>query len=193
MKFLFAVVGLASLALGVPPTHQQPEPADSCHFAVSQETTKPTITGPEDITPLVYIVDQPDSPVEIVSMDLTGYVLSVAHGRFTFENCWTMKVRNRSGQTANGLEVMTLVSSHGFGAGPGFSSGPSQVEGLGAGQQAEIRSCNGSGTGDARGDQVRIFAFIERVSINKCVYLPSKRIPYELAWPSVVPSFHSVS
>ena len=79
MKFLFAVVGLASLALGVPPTHQQPEPADSCHFAVSQETTKPTITGPErDITPLVYIVDQPDSPVEIAlhGLDWLRFVCS---------------------------------------------------------------------------------------------------------------------
>jgi hypothetical protein len=193
MKSFFALVGLASLALGVPSTLQQPEPVDSCHFTVSRETTKPTITGPEDLTPLVYIVDQPDSPAEIVSMDLTGYVLSVAQERFTFKDCWTMKVRNRSDQPVNGLEVMVLVSSRGFGPGPGFSNGPSQVESLGAGQEAEIRSCNGGGTGDARGDQVRIFAFVERVRMNKCVYLPSKRIPYELAGPSPVPSFHSVS
>jgi len=193
MKFFFALVGLTSLALGVPPTLQQPEPVDSCHFAVSQESTKPKITGPEDITPLVYIVDQPDSPVEIVSMDLTGYVLSVAQERFTFRDCWAMKVRNRSDQPVNGLEVMVLVSSRGFGVGPGFSSGPSQVQSLGANQETEIHSCGGGGTGDARGHQVRIFAFVERVSVNKCVYLPSKRIPYELAGPSVVPSFHGVS
>jgi len=193
MKFFLALVGLASLALGVPPTLQQPEPVDSCHFKVSQESTKPTITGPEDITPLVYIIEQPDSPVEIVSMDLTGYVLSVTPERFTFKDCSTMKVHNRSDQSVNGLEVMVLVSSRGFGVGPGFSNGPSQVQSLGAGQEAEIRSCNGGGTGDARGDQVRIFAFVERVGVNKCVYLPSKRIPYQLAGPSVVPSFHGVS
>jgi hypothetical protein len=193
MKSFFPLVGLASLALGVPSTLQQPEPVDSCHFTVSRETAKPTITGPEDITPLVYIIEQPDSPVEIVSMDLTGYVLSVTQERFTFKDCWTMKVHNRSDQSVNGLEVTELISSRGFGPGPGFSNGPSQVESLGAGQEAEIRSCNGGGTGDARGDQVRIFAFVERVSVNKCVYLPSKRIPYELAGPSPVPSFHSVS
>jgi hypothetical protein len=192
MKFFFALVGFASLALGFSPTLQQPEPVDSCHFTVSEDTTKPTITGPEDITPLVYIVDQPDSPVEIVSMDLTGYVLSVAHERFTFKDCRNMKVRNRGDQPVNGLEVMVLVSSRGFGVGPGFSSGLSGPN-IPPGQEAEIRSCNGSGTGDARSDQVRIFVFVERVGMNKCVYLPSKRIPYELAGPSVVPSFHGVS
>jgi hypothetical protein len=72
MKFLFALVGLASLARGVSPTVQQPEPGDACHFTVSRETTKPTISRPEDITPLVYIIDQPDSPVQIVSLDLAG-------------------------------------------------------------------------------------------------------------------------
>jgi hypothetical protein len=192
MKFFFALVGLASLALGVPPTLQQPEPFDSCHFTVSQETTKPTITGPEVITPLVYIVDQPDSPVEIVSIDLTGYSLSVANERFTYKDCWTMNVRNRSDQPVNGLQVTELLSSYGFGVGPGFSSGLSGPN-IPPGQETEIRSCNGSGTGDARGNQVRIFVFVERVGMNKCVYLPSKRIPYELAGPPVVPSFHGVS
>ena len=157
MKFFFALVGLGSLALGVPPTLQQPEPVDSCHFTVSGETTKPTITGPEDITPLVYIIEQPDSPVEIVSMDLTGYVLSVTQERFTFKDCWTMKVHNRSDQSVNGLEVMELISSRGFGPGPGFSSGPNQVESFGAGKEAEIHRV----TGVARATHEAIkFAFL---------------------------------
>ncbi len=95
--------------------------------------------------------------------------------------------------TVTGVDAMVLVSSRGFGLGPGISSGPSRVRSIDAGQETEIHSCNGGGTGDARGDQVHIFTFVESVGINKCVYLPSKRIPYQLAGPSVVPSFHGVS
>lgn len=179
MRLFLALVGVASLALTVPSKLHQPDRLESCHFTVSGETTKPVITGSDDITPLVYVVEQPDSPVEIVSVDLTGYVLSVDHARFTFRDCSTIKVRNRSDQPVNGLEVMDLISSHGFGVGPGFSSlhGPH----IAPGQETEIKLCGGGGTGDAPGNHVRIFAFVEKVGINNCVYLPSKRIPYELA------------
>lgn len=179
MKLFLILVGLASLALGVPSNLHQPEQLESCHFTVSGETIKPIITGPDAITPLVYIVDQPDSPVQIVSMDLTGSVLSVANDRFTYKSCSTIKVRNRSDQTVSGLEVGDLISSHGFGPGSGFSSlhGPD----IAPGQETEIKLCGGGGSGDAGANQVRIFAFVEKVGINKCVYLPSKRIPDELA------------
>ena len=181
MKLFFALVGFASLALGVPPRLQQPEQLGSCHFTVSGETTKPVITGPEDITPLVYVIEQPDSPVEIVSLDFTGYVLSVVNERYTQKSCSTMRVRNRSDQPVNNVQVGVFLSTKGYVAGPGFVGGPGHVQSLGAGQETEIRLCNSGGTGDAPGNRVHIFASVEQLRVNKCVYVPSKRIPYDLA------------
>lgn len=185
MKFFVALVGLASLALGVPPALQQPEPADFCRFTLSGNPVKSTIAGPEDITPLVYVIDQPDSPIEIVSLDFTGYVLSVANERFTFRECSTMRIRNRSDQVVSGLGVVVHLSSKGFWGGGGFAGHLSAsglgASGLGAGQETELRLCNGSGTGDAPGNRVHIFAFVDQVGINRCIYIPSRRIPFELA------------
>jgi len=37
--------------------------------------------GPDELLPLVYVVEQPDSPIEVVSVDLTGTWLSISHER----------------------------------------------------------------------------------------------------------------
>lgn len=181
MKFLVFLVGLASLVFGIPPKFQQPESADSCRFALSGDAVKPTITAPEDITPLVYVIDQPDSPVEVVSLDLTGYVLSVASERYTYKSCLTMRVRNRSDQPVSNVEVNVFLSTKGYIHGPGFVSPAGQIRSLGPGQETEIRGCGAGGTGDAPGNRVHIFASVEQLRINKCVYIPSKRIPFDLA------------
>jgi len=52
-------------------------------FTVQGEPAQPTVKGPEDIVPLVYVVEQPDSPIEVVSADLTGTWLSVSHEQHT--------------------------------------------------------------------------------------------------------------
>lgn len=181
MKLFFALVGLASLALGVPSKLQQPEPVDSCRFTLSGDAVKPTVAGPEDITPLVYVIDQPDSPVEIVSLDFTGYVLSIANERYTNKSCSTMRVRNRSNQPVNNVEVKVFLSTKGYVGGVGFVGGPGQVSSLGAGQETEIHLCGSGGTGGAPGNRVHIFASVEQLRVSECVYVPSRRIPYDLA------------
>src|SRR6266446_6508352 len=71
---LLAVIFLAS-TMNVA-QEQKPE-NDACKFTVSQDSNVPSIAGPENLTPLVYVVQQPDSPIEIVSVDLQGMWLSV--------------------------------------------------------------------------------------------------------------------
>jgi hypothetical protein len=48
---------------------QQPQ-TDACHFTVQGSAERPQISGPPDLLPLVYVVDQPDSPLEITSINL---------------------------------------------------------------------------------------------------------------------------
>lgn len=181
MKPFVALVGLASVVLGIPPSLQQPELADSCRFTLSGDVAKPTITGPQDITPLVYVIEQPDSPVEIVSLDFTGYMLAVANERFTYKECSTIRIRNRSDQPVSNLEANAFLSTKGYVHGPSFVGSKGLIQSLGPGQETEIRSCGPSGTGDAPGNRVHIFASVEQLRINKCIYVPSKRIPYDLA------------
>ena len=69
MKVLVSCLSVLLLVSGNTPQVQAPQTADSCHFTVSGELAKPTISGPEDITALVHVVEQPDSPVEILTID----------------------------------------------------------------------------------------------------------------------------
>lgn len=111
---------------------------------------KPTISGPEDITALVHVVEQPDSPVEILAIDFKDSWLSVAHERVTEQLRCTMKIRNRSDQQVKALSVSVIVgSSPSAGQGTGFEGfpGPAQTRSVAPGQEADIIGCGGGGSG----------------------------------------------
>lgn len=79
MKIMLTFLGLLLLMTTFGAARQQQHDGESCGFALQGESTHPTVTGPDDILPLVHVVEQPDSPIEIVSVDLTGMSLSVAN------------------------------------------------------------------------------------------------------------------
>jgi hypothetical protein len=83
MKALVSCLSVLFLVSTNTPSVQAPQTADSCRFTLSGELAKPTISGPEDITALVHVVEQPDSPVEILAIDFKDSWLSVAHERET--------------------------------------------------------------------------------------------------------------
>ena len=114
------VILLAAIFLGstMDVTQEQQKPENSgCSFIVSQDSAVPSITGPENLTPLVYVVQQPDSPIEIVSVDLQGMWLSVSNNRYTAHHCAKYQVRNRSNQVVRSAEIMLGINGRGgFGA-----------------------------------------------------------------------------
>jgi hypothetical protein len=83
MKIVFSLLSFSLLmfTLGMARTHQHA--SESCGFTVQGEPAQPTVQGPDDIAPLVYFVEQPDSPIEVVSVDLTGMWLSVANEQYS--------------------------------------------------------------------------------------------------------------
>ena len=83
MKIMLTFLGLLLLMVSFGVARQQQHTSESCDFAVQGEPAQPTVQGPDDIVPLVYVVDQPDSPIEVVSVDLTGMWLSVANEQTT--------------------------------------------------------------------------------------------------------------
>jgi hypothetical protein len=138
MKLSLCCAAISLFTLSAGTATQQPEDQDSCHFKVSESTTKPSITGPEDMVAMTYVIEQPDSPVEILAMDFKDSFLSVAHERVTEELRCTAKIRNRSDQSVRGVDISVLVASGGSAGGSGLAVG--LVTGAGWHQARKQRS-----------------------------------------------------
>jgi len=180
MKALVSCLSVLFLVSSNTPAVQAPQAADSCRFTVSGELAKPTISGPEDITALVHVVEQPDSPVEILAIDFKDSWLSIAHERETEQLRCTMKIRSRSDQRVKALSLAVIVASANGGPGTGFELSPGPGRSLAPGQEADISACGGGGSGGASGNHIRILVYVDRVDWDSCFYVPSKRLPYEL-------------
>jgi hypothetical protein len=180
MKALVSCLSVLFFVSSNTPPVQAPQAADSCRFTVSGELVKPTISGPENITSLVHVVEQPDSPVEILAIDFKDSWLSIAHERETEQLRCTMKIRNRSDQRVKALSLAVIVASASGGPGTGFELSPGPGRSLAPGQEADISACGGGGSGGASGNHIRILVYVGRVDWDGCFYVPSKRLPYEL-------------
>lgn len=155
---------------------QQQLDSGTCKFIVQGEPTHATIAGPDDIVPLVYMVEQPDSPVEILSVDLQGMWLSVSGEEHTERDCAQYRVRNRSNRIIQRFEIELMVR----GANGGGGAGPVGSSALAPGQTVEIKSCGGGGHGGAPGNRVRLLVSVRSVDFEDCLYRPSLRIPRNL-------------
>jgi hypothetical protein len=179
MKSLLFCASIFILTLTIPTSTQQSPEANSCRFTVSPSGAKPTITGPEDVTALVYAVEQPDSPVEIVAADFTDSFVAIAHEQFTQQLRCTLKIHNRSDKWIRRVSITVYVaraSLEGAGSGSVFEA-PGRTQSLAPGQELEIVGCGTNGYGGAPGNQVRIVMFVGRVDLDDCFYVPSKRYP----------------
>lgn len=156
---------------------QQQNADSSCGFTVQGEPTQPTVKGPEDIVPLVYVVEQPDSPLEVVSVDLEGMWLSISNEEHTEKDCAKYTIRNRSNRPVQGFMVMLRLSTSG---GAGGGAGTSSLTPLAAGKTAEINSCGVTGNGSAKNNYVRLLVYVESVDLGNCYYKPSIRVPRSL-------------
>ncbi|HEY2820119.1 MAG TPA: hypothetical protein VGJ06_03675 [Candidatus Acidoferrum sp.] len=178
MKFLVACAA-AALVVFAPAFSPQQKSENKCDFGLSGTHVQPNITGPTEILPIIHVVDQPDSPVEIVSADFKGSFVSVSNEQFTEELNCSIKLRNRSDRVVRSFDTITGVVSgeigiptmSGFGAVSGLPNGRS----LTPGAELEIKGCGGGGNGSAPGNRVRLIVGIEAVSFDGCIYIPSRR------------------
>jgi hypothetical protein len=180
MKLLLCTVGVFLLALSAATATQQPEDRDSCRFKVSESTAKPSITGPQDIVAMTYVIEQPDSPVEVLAMDFKDSFLSVAHELVTEELRCTARIRNRSDQSIRGVDISVLVASGGSAVGTALIRRVGNWSGLAPGQEIEIQGCGGHGNGSAHDNLVNVLVFVSQVDTGDCSYFPSRRYPRAL-------------
>ena len=171
LVFLLLVV-----SFGIGLARQTQQGSNSCGFAVEGEPAHSTVTGPDDIVPLVYVVEQPDSPIEVVSVDLSGMWLTVADEQTTEKYCAKYQIRNRSDRTVQKSGVTLMLSTAGGSSG-GWGVTSSS---LAPGQTVEVKSCNGGGHGSAKDNYVRLLVYVNSVDFGECFYRPSVRIPRNL-------------
>jgi hypothetical protein len=194
MKITLCLAGLLLIlgGLGIAQQQQQQQ-KDACGFLVKGEPIQPTVAGPDDIVPLVYVVEQPDSPIEITSVDLRGTSISASDKEiatvYTLESCVTYKVHNRSDRRVQKFDLELVVSPGGFQVGNFEGGGPSRVRSsspLASGQSVEIKACSGllSGTmqrnspaSDKSVNQLRLLVSVDAVDLGDCFYRASLRIP----------------
>jgi hypothetical protein len=155
-RLTFWVLPLLIVSFNFGLARQPQQNSNSCGFAVQGEPSQPTVKGPDDIVPLVYVVEQPDSPVEVVSVDLT-----VSHEQHAEQDCAKYRIRNRSDRTVQEFEVMLMLSTI---AGAGGGSGTVSPSPLPPGQAVDVESCGIRGKGSAKGDYACSFTWIKLIS-----------------------------
>jgi hypothetical protein len=176
-RLTFLVLLLLVVSFGFGLARQPQQSSNSCGFAVQGEPGRPTVKGPDDIVRQVYFVEQPDSPIEVVSVDLTGMWLSVSHGQHTERDCAKYRIRNRSDRTVQDFEIMLMLSTI---AGAGGGSGTVSSSPLPPGQAVDVESCGVRGNGSAKDDYLRLLVYVDKVDFEDCHYKPSLRIPRSL-------------
>lgn len=177
MRLMLSVLFLLVVSFGFVLARQPQYTSNSCGFAVQGEPVQPSVKGPDEIVPLVYVVEQPDSPIEVVSVDLTGMWLSVSNEQHTEQDCAKYTIRNRSDRTVQRFEIMLELSTIG---GAGGGSGASSSSALPSGQVVEVKSCGLRGHGSAKDNYIRLLVYVDKVDFEDCHYKPSLRIPRSL-------------
>jgi hypothetical protein len=174
-----SIVGAAIvllLAVGAALPGQQ-KSERGCDFNLSGDRVAPNITGPEEVVRITHVVDQPDSPIKIVSADFKDSYVSISNERFTQRLDCTLKVRNQSDRAVRSFQTLAGVTSggalSGYGALPEMPGGRSLMPG----EELEIQGCGGTGNGGAPNNSVRLLVAVESVSLDGCVDFPSRRFP----------------
>jgi hypothetical protein len=170
MRLLLGLFSFLVLALCASLFASQQPQTDACHFTVQGSGARPQISGPPDMVPLVYVVDQPDSPIEIASVNLDGSWLSVTGDRYTERTCVKYQVRNRSDRVVQHVQVL-------LGYGALSNAGVSNSASVSPGQTAELSACGIGGDGGVRGNPMKILISVGQIDFDDCFLRPSVRVP----------------
>jgi hypothetical protein len=169
--------------------------ASLCAFRLESPTTAPPrVIGPDWFIPLVHVQNQPDSPLEIVTIDYNKTRLSLASSGYTHEDDYVLRVRNRSDRNILRFDVtLRIVNAAArlapdrqhnpfpFLTRPGFEprGGP-----IGPGQTLPVRIRSGAGSGS--GPEItpyRVVVTVSVVEFEGCFYQPSIALPKVLQSP----------
>ena len=176
----------ALLAGALVQTQDRPQQELACGFSNSAPSRVPTIAGPDAVLSRLHVVRQPESPVEITSLDFSGAQLVIEEGslasNYTFRQSSGVEVRNRSDQIIERIDVRVTVGACQSPGPPRI--GPSWSGRLAPGETTLVRMNNGSASGSTSGSSgagsVLVWVWVDRVDFRACAYKPAQVIPASL-------------
>jgi hypothetical protein len=162
---------LAALIMPAP----QGEPHVQCAFTIARAAEPPQITGAPEVVSRTSVMHQPDSPLAIVAVDLSGMQLAAAPGTYIRSGREAVVVRNVSDRILTDVRVRVFV---GFGPDSGGGHGSQVEQPLRPGEQVRLEwSSNGQGNHPSASDDVVVVASVQEVTTEGCVYRPSQSWP----------------
>lgn len=177
MKTLCLGTTLLLLTTGAPLLAQQPPAENSCKFTVSESTQKATIAGPDEIVRLVRVIDQPDSPIEILAIDFQDSWSARNGSNFSERMRFKVKVRNRSDKPIRGLSVVVWKAPGGLQGGHATLNAPLSKPLLAPGEEIELQSAGSGGSGSEPKQEFQMLVSVDWVSFEGCQFYPSLRLP----------------
>jgi hypothetical protein len=172
MRLLLGLFCVFVLTLSATPFAHQPSQPNACGFTIQSNSAQPEITGPPDMVPLVYVIEQPDSPIEIQSVNLDGSWLSVVGDRYTERTIVKYQVRNGSDRTVRRVQLLLGYNGR---SGAGASNSAPISPGESATLIAEV-----AGSGNVGVHPLKILIYVGPIESDDCALRPSVRVPLSL-------------
>lgn len=180
--FVLSMLCVATLGTGTIGQTSVQRPGAGCTFEIAPAVNAPEVVGDNEAANRALVMTQPDSPLRIIRVDLSGIDVKAEPGWFTRHGRHILDVQNVSEQVI----VEAGVSVHvGFSSKGGVSSGMKLRRSLKPGEHARIEWSGGPGRGRiGTGADVFVMALVEEVETADCTYRPSQ------TWPNPrVPQF----
>jgi hypothetical protein len=146
---------------------------NGCGFTLSRQRVEPAIVGPPELVSRAHVLAQPDSPVVILSLDLSGITVNLAGPSHNREGQFRVQVQNVSDQAVKTANVMLRYWSGTGGGG----HGPAFKEPL---EPGEVRWLTGGGRGNSvrpghdMESSLELRAVVESVELADCIYRPAQ-------------------
>lgn len=154
---------LTFLTIATPPQAQEP-----CKFSLIAARPQATSRGPEDVVQAVKVVDQPDSPLAITSLDLRAVTLDASPWQYTMEGMMLIEVMNVSDVAISRVELGRAAGwRDGYGSNR-WSFGSV----LGTGERRTFTLTVRSRGGTAFPDELTVAVGIDAAWIEECRYEP---------------------
>ena len=159
------IFGLLTLFAVASPVQGQ----EQCRFSVGAERPQATSRGPDEMVRVIKVVDQPDSPLAITTLDLSGLALRASLSQYTLEGTINVELMNISDTPVSRVEL-----SRAAGWRDGFSSARYSFGGVLAPGERRVYTLSGrSRGGTGFPGELTVVVGIEAAWIDDCRHEPA--------------------
>lgn len=165
------------LSAGAASAQQSEEPV--CAFQLSGSPARPRVSGPENIVKRLYIAHQPDSPIQILGVDLKGMELKFGEASFEWshQRGGKIRIRNRSDQPIQHIELFVGVLSARMGQSTPRINALDRAA-LKPGEEKEVDIAPGRGKGPPiAAEELVIVVGVDWVRTRTCRLRPAMILP----------------